>query len=156
VPHSFAHFTNEWALRAALLAKRFHGTRLDLDWPFLIIDTHQTSLAKKIRSWGNSGTGSCEEIDEGTPQDTDFFTASCPQASPEGGAFNGGGPGNNQYSASFLGFQFNFTTGTVEFAPSKSFSFGAQFLVGGEVTFNSETFLQVSRANMACREQGGK
>jgi len=75
---------------------------------------------------------------------------------PEGGSLNGGGPGNNQYSASFLGFQFNFTTGTVSFNPAKSFSLGAQFLLGGEVSFNSDTYMQLGRANAACRAQGGR
>jgi len=74
---------------------------------------------------------------------------------PEGGTFGGGGPGNNQYSASFLGFQYNFNTGKIEFNPSKSFTLGAQFLLGGEVSFNVDRYNQINKDNAACKAQGG-
>jgi hypothetical protein len=69
---------------------------------------------------------------------------------PDGGSFNGGGPDNIQYSASFLGFQFNFKTGQIKFAPSKSFSLGVQVLIGAEVSFNSDTYMKTSAENKAC------
>jgi len=73
---------------------------------------------------------------------------------PKDGSFGGGTEGP-QFSASFLGFQYNFTTGSLQFSPSKSFTLGLQVLAGGEVSFNSDTFNQQSAANAACRARGG-
>jgi RHS repeat-associated protein len=74
---------------------------------------------------------------------------------PEGGSLNGGGPGNNQYSVSALGFQYSLNSGSLGFNPSKSFTLGAQFLLGGELSFNSDKYKQNVAANAACRAQGG-
>jgi len=74
---------------------------------------------------------------------------------PDGGSFNGGGPGNIQYSVSALGFQYNFTTNDWKFNPAKSFTFGGQVIVGGELSFNPDTYQKLVDANAACRAQGG-
>ena len=74
---------------------------------------------------------------------------------PEGGSFNGGGPDNIQWKVSILGFQHDLGFGGWSFEPSKSFSVGAQLLVGFEVTFNANTYLQISKANEQCIAQGG-
>lgn len=73
---------------------------------------------------------------------------------PPGGNLGGTTEGT-QTSVSFFGFQYNFTTHDLQFAPSKSFSLGLQLGVGGEVSFNSATFKQQSAANAACQAQGG-
>lgn len=50
VPHSFAYFAKEWALRAAFVIKAFRRTRFDLQSPLLKVDPDQTSLTMKIRA----------------------------------------------------------------------------------------------------------
>jgi hypothetical protein len=44
VPHSFAHFANEWARRAVPLAKLLHRTRFDPARPLLKVNPDQPSL----------------------------------------------------------------------------------------------------------------
>jgi hypothetical protein len=61
-----------------------------------------------------------------------------------------------QGSVSVLGFQYNFSTGSWAFSPSKSFSLRLQLGLGGEVTLNSATFNQQAAASDACRAQGGR
>jgi hypothetical protein len=78
-----------------------------------------------------------------------------PSPHPTPGRVDGVIPGNIQYSGSFLGFQYNFTTGSLGFNPSESFTLGLQALIGGEVSFNSDTYLKLGAANKACRAQGG-
>lgn len=95
------------------------------------------------------GTGGKAEASSG------LFSIQADNPTPAGGSFNGGGPGNIQYSGSFLGFQYNFTTGSLGFNPSKSFTLGLQALIGGEVSVNSDTYLKLGAANKACRAQGG-
>jgi hypothetical protein len=71
------------------------------------------------------------------------------------GTFNGGGPENNRYSASFLGFQYDFRAGTLQFNPSKSLRLGLQLGLGIELGINSDTADRLSRSNQVCRQQGG-
>jgi len=98
----------------------------------------------------SGGTGGKAELNAG------LFSAQADNPTPDGGSFNGGGPGNIQYSASALGFQYNFTTSDWSFNPSKSFTFGVQAILGGEVSFNSDTYKKLGAANKACVAQGGK
>jgi hypothetical protein len=49
VPHSFAYFANEWALRAAIVSKSLHRTSFDLQRPLLKVHSHQTRLATPVR-----------------------------------------------------------------------------------------------------------
>ncbi|MGB8783962.1 MAG: RHS repeat-associated core domain-containing protein [Terriglobales bacterium] len=92
-------------------------------------------------------TGGKAELNSG------FFSVQADNPTPDGGTFGGGG--RVEYSGSFLGFQYNFTTGSFGFNPSKSFTLGLQALVGGEVSFNSDTYLKLGAANKACHAQGG-
>jgi RHS repeat-associated protein len=84
-----------------------------------------------------------------------LVSAQVDNRTPMGGSL-GGGTGDRQSSVSFLGFQYNFTTSSLQFSPSKSITLGLQALVGGEVSFNSDTFNQQSAANAACQAQGGR
>ena len=49
MPHSFAYFANEWALRAAVVSKRFHRTSFDLQRPLLKVHSYQTRIAAPVR-----------------------------------------------------------------------------------------------------------
>ncbi len=53
VPHSFAFFANEWALRTARVIKLFDRTRFDLQGPLLIVHAHPTPFG----GWPTSPTG---------------------------------------------------------------------------------------------------
>jgi RHS repeat-associated protein len=101
------------------------------------------------KNFTTGDTGGKAELSAG------LFHAQADNPTPMGGSLGGGSEGN-QYSASFLGFQYNFNTGSLKFSPSKSFTVGLQALAGGEVSFNSDTFNQQSAANDACRAQGGR
>jgi hypothetical protein len=57
---------------------------------------------------------------------------------------------------SFLGINYNFTTGKWGFDPSKSLSLGLQVGVGAEVKFNSDTWVYLNKSNDACRARGGR
>jgi hypothetical protein len=74
---------------------------------------------------------------------------------PKGGSFGGGSEGP-QYSVSLFGFQYDFRTRQVSFAPAKSIKVGLQALIGVEVSFNSDTFKRVALMNDVCRAQGAK
>ncbi|MFI5097271.1 MAG: RHS repeat domain-containing protein [Candidatus Acidiferrales bacterium] len=84
-----------------------------------------------------------------------LVSAQVDNPTPMGGSLGGGSEGR-QYSVSFLGFQYNFTTESFAFKPSKSITFGIQLGVGGELSLNGDKFNQQSAANDACRAQGGK
>jgi RHS repeat-associated protein len=124
-----------------------------LEFTFKLGPEIQVGPAKVGFSFYNNlttgGTGGKAEANSG------LFSIQADNPTPAGGSFNGGGPGNMQYSASFLGFQYNFTTGSFGFNPSKSFAVGLQALVGGEVSFNSDTYLKLGATNKTCRAQGG-
>jgi hypothetical protein len=47
VPHSFAHFANEWALD---LGKTLDGTTLDFRWPLLGLHAHRSRLPIEVGS----------------------------------------------------------------------------------------------------------
>jgi hypothetical protein len=83
-----------------------------------------------------------------------LVSAQVDNPTPMGGSLGGGTEGA-QFSLSFLGLQYNFKTRSLKFSPSKSVTFGLQVLAGAEVSFNSDTFNQVSAANAACRARGG-
>jgi hypothetical protein len=76
---------------------------------------------------------------------------------PPGGNLGGTTEGP-QLIPSFLGFQENVTTGEpITFKPSANiFKYGLQAILGFELSFNSDTFNQLSLANETCRAQGGK
>jgi hypothetical protein len=104
--------------------------------------------ASLYKNFSTGDTGGKIEANAG------LVSAQIDNPTPEGGSLGGGSEGT-QTSFSFLGLQYNYTTGDLRFAPSKSFAFGAQVLAGGEISFNSDKFTQQSRANDACRAQGG-
>jgi RHS repeat-associated protein len=75
---------------------------------------------------------------------------------PQGGNLGGTTEGN-QFVVNAFGFEKNFTTGEpAAFKPSSSLGrFGLQLGIGFEVSFNPDKFNAISRANDACRAQGG-
>jgi hypothetical protein len=46
--HSRTYFANEWALRAAVVSKRFHRTSFDLQRPLLKVHSYQTRIATPV------------------------------------------------------------------------------------------------------------
>jgi len=75
---------------------------------------------------------------------------------PQGGNLGGTTEGN-QFVVNAFGFEKNFTTREpAAFKPSSSLGrFGLQLGIGFEVSFNPDKFNAISRANNACRAQGG-
>jgi hypothetical protein len=76
-------------------------------------------------------------------------------ATPPGGSFGGTTEGT-QVKFSVLGFEKNLSTGEWSFKPSHTFKLGLQLGIGFEVSFNSDTFNQISGANDVCRARGGR
>ena len=74
---------------------------------------------------------------------------------PKGPLGFGGGPQNNKNSVSLFGFNYDSSTGQWKFSPTKSLSFGAQLLVGFDLSFNSETFKQIANQNAGCIAKAG-
>ncbi len=83
------------------------------------------------------------------------INATVNQPTPPGGNLGGTTEGN-EYSLGAFGYRWNITTGETGFNPSKEFKFGAQAVLGFEISFNSNTFNQISLANDACRANGGR
>jgi hypothetical protein len=79
-----------------------------------------------------------------------LFSIEADNRTPQGGSLNGGGPKNNEYTGSFGFFYKNFTTGRKGFDPSKTFSFGAQALIGMEVKYNSDKAYDIWAHNQRC------
>jgi hypothetical protein len=80
-----------------------------------------------------------------------LVSGSVDRPTPYGGSLTGNAPPAER-SISFLGVTYSFATGNWSFKPT----LGLQVIVGGEVTFNSDTWVYLNKANDACKAQGGR